>query len=335
MTLLYGLFEISTASLTALGSVSLLGMGDVDTSHYIQECVLQMQERIKPEAGKTRTFLISYTFVFHLVQPLQRISKPFLEGYQSGMRTGDKAYTMWCLCFYVYVLYATGKPLTLIKEQCQASITQMIELKEEDQASSLRTYWQLYFNLMRSSNNIVEISDSTMDKKECAFTPGSHAKFVIVKAIASSLFGRYELGVHLVAEKEEDKQYLKIKGGIIDAQMFWFHRCLYLYAMSRTNKTKKKQYMTQAKCIHKELINSLKNKNPNIFHYTSLLNAEKAALKQKKYQEDDTRKLYNAAINMSARGGYVHDAAFAQERFADYLLSSVGDLQEAKYNLEG
>eukprot|EP00957_Ditylum_brightwellii_P190644 14513538-Ditylum_brightwellii.AAC.1 len=38
---------------------------------------------------------------------------------------------------------------------------------------------------------------------------------------------------------------------------------------------------------------------------------------------------------MAARGGYVHDAALAQERFADYLLNSVGDFQEAKHHLEG
>eukprot|EP00957_Ditylum_brightwellii_P133395 10170573-Ditylum_brightwellii.AAC.1 len=60
--------------------------------------------------------------------------------------------------------------------------------------------------------------------------------------------------------------------------------------MARTTTTKKRKYIARAKCIHKELTNSLKNKNPNIMHYVSLLNAEKAALKQKKNQEDDVKK---------------------------------------------
>eukprot|EP00957_Ditylum_brightwellii_P017018 1283380-Ditylum_brightwellii.AAC.1 len=92
--------------------------------------------------------------------------------------------------------------------------------------------------------------------------------------------------------------------------------------------------MAQAKSIHKELTNSLKNKNPNVLHHVSLLNAEKAVLKQKRNQ-DDVRKMYNDAIAMSARGGYVHDAALAQERLADYLLNIVRDLQEALYHIEG
>jgi len=93
--------------------------------------------------------------------------------------------------------------------------------------------------------------------------------------------------------------------------------------------------MAQVKRIDKELTNSFKNKNANVLHYVSLLNAERAALTRTKNQEDDARKLYNDAISISARGGYVHDAALAQERFADYLLNSVGDYEEAKYHIEG
>eukprot|EP00957_Ditylum_brightwellii_P176906 13475259-Ditylum_brightwellii.AAC.1 len=91
-----------------------------------------------------------------------------------------------------------------------------------------------------------------------------------------------------------------MKGGNFNGLMFWFHRCLCLYAIARTNKTEKIQYMAQAKRIHKDLTNLLKNKNPNVMHYVSLLNAERAALNQKKNQ-DDVRKLYNDAISMSAR----------------------------------
>jgi len=333
MTLSYGLFEWSASSLSGLGVVSLLVVGDVDTSHYIGERALQMQERLKSEAGKAKTLIKSHVFVFHHVKPMQSFSKPLLEGYQSGMRTGGKSDAMWCLLFNVFVLHATGKPLKVIEEQCQASITQMVELKEEEQASHLRMYWQLYFNLMGSSNNTVELSGKAMNEKEIVFTPSSHVAFICVKTIACSLFGMYELGAHLAIEKG-DKQYFKIKGGLMHAPVFLFHRCLCLYAMVQTNKTKDRKYMAQAKRMHKELTDSLKNKNPNILHYVSLLNAEKAALKQKRNQ-DDVRKLYNDAIIMSARGGYVHDAALAQERFADYLLNIAGDCYEAKYHIEG
>eukprot|EP00957_Ditylum_brightwellii_P077627 5899687-Ditylum_brightwellii.AAC.1 len=89
--------------------------------------------------------------------------------------------------------------------------------------------------------------------------------------------------------------------------------------MARTDKTKERKYMAQAKCIHKDLTNSLKNKSPNVLHYVSSLNGEKDALKQKRNQEN-MKKLYNDAIIMSA---------------CDYLLNIVGDFQETKYRIEG
>eukprot|EP00957_Ditylum_brightwellii_P075331 5723994-Ditylum_brightwellii.AAC.1 len=64
---------------------------------------------------------------------------------------------------------------------------------------------------------------------------------------------------------------------------------------------KKRKYIDQAKCIHDELTDSLKKKNPNVTHYVSLLNAELASLRQPKNQEQNVRKLYNNAITISAR----------------------------------
>ena len=74
--------------------------------------------------------------------------------------------------------------------------------------------------LMGSSNNNVELSGKAMDEKEVVFTPVLHVHFIIVKTIASSLFGRYELGAHLVIEKG-DEQYLMMKGGIKYALIFY------------------------------------------------------------------------------------------------------------------
>jgi len=312
--------------------LSLFVNGDVGTAQYIGECALQMQERCESEAGKARTIYIVHTFSFHHVKPMQSFSKPLIEGYQSGMRTGDKDFAMWCLFFNIVTLYMGGKPLKFIEEQCQASISQMDELKEEEHASCLRMFWQLFFNLMGSSNSTIELCGEAINEQEVVFTDASHAAFVVVKIIASSLSGRYELGAHLNIEKG-DKQYLMIKGGINPAFMFWFHRSLCLYAMARKNKKKRRHYMAQAKLIRKEFTKSLKNKNPNVLHYVILLKAEQAALKRKRDQEN-VRKLYNDAITTAARGGYVHDAALAQERFADFLLNEVGDTEGAKYHIE-
>jgi len=268
------------------------------------------------------------------VKPLQSSLKPLVEGYQSGMRTGDKIFAMFCLLGGTISLpYMMGKPLNMIEEQCQASVSQMVELNAKEQAAALKMFWQLCLNLMGLSNNTVELSGKAMDEKELVFTGAVNMYFVLVKNIAFNLFGQYESVASLVIKKEA-QQHLVVKGGSYTALMYTFHRSLSLYAMAQKNRNKKKKYMTKANRLHKELAASLKKGNPNALHYVSFLNAERNALKQKKNREETVEQEYKNAITVSLRGGYVHDAALARERYAQFLLNEVGDIEEAKYQIE-
>uniref|UniRef100_A0A7S4V0M1 Uncharacterized protein n=1 Tax=Ditylum brightwellii TaxID=49249 RepID=A0A7S4V0M1_9STRA len=334
MTLSHGLFEMSAASLSGLGHESLFVMGNLDAAQYIGESALQMQERLKSESGKAKTLINLHILVFNHVKPLQSFSKQYLEGYQSGMRTGDKSYAMWCLYFHLLILYMTGKHLKLVEEHCKLYVRQMAELKEEAQALSLRSYWQSCLNLMGQSNNTIELRGEAMDEKEVVFTVFSHAAFVVAKNMACNFFGEYKAGAS-VAIEQGDEQSIQLKGGTFVSMMFLFHRALSMYAIARKHRKKKRKYTAKANRIRKELTASLNKKNPNVFHYVSILNAEHAASEQKKNQEEIVCQLYNDAIAISARGGYVHDAALAQERFGDFLLNDLGDEEEARYHIEG
>jgi len=221
----------------------------------------------------------------------------------------------------------------LVEELCQECVSQIVELKEEEQASCLKIQWQLYLNLMGLSNNTVEFKGKALDETDIVFTDPVGAMFALAKNIACNLFGEYEMGAHISIEKGY-QQFLKLKGGPFFAMVFSFHRALSLYAMARKDKKKKSKYIAEAKRLRKVLVFSLKKGNPNVSHYVSLLNAEHAALKEKKNKEKTVDTLYKDAILSSTRGGYVHDAALAHVRFADFLLSEVGDTQEAGYHIQ-
>eukprot|EP00957_Ditylum_brightwellii_P104001 7923918-Ditylum_brightwellii.AAC.1 len=165
-TLSNGLFDWSAKSLAALGYLSLVAFSDIDTAHYFGERALQMQERCGSEVGKARMLNSLYVFVFHHLKPLQNFSKPLVESHHIGMRNGDKASAMWSVCNTTILLYIIGKPLKVIEEQCKLSVSQMDELNEEEQASCLRMYWQLCFNLMGLSTNTVEFSGEAMNENK-------------------------------------------------------------------------------------------------------------------------------------------------------------------------
>eukprot|EP00957_Ditylum_brightwellii_P062745 4761647-Ditylum_brightwellii.AAC.1 len=115
----------------------------------------------------------------------------------------------------------------------------MVTLKEKEQASRLRCYWQSFLNLMGSSNSTVELTGKAMNEKEFVFTKFSRVGFVIAKVIACSLFGEYEIGAHLVIEKGSRHKF-RLEGAAMKAMMFLFHRALCLYALARQDKMKKR-----------------------------------------------------------------------------------------------
>jgi hypothetical protein len=94
--------------------------------------------------------------------------------------------------------------------------------------------------------------------------------------------------------------------------------------------TRKKKYAKMAQIFRSKIKKWLDTGNPNVKHYSLLLDAEWMALKGKK---NDAVKQYEAAILLAARGGYQHDAALATERFGEFYLKVMGDRDDAAYQI--
>eukprot|EP00957_Ditylum_brightwellii_P106741 8143546-Ditylum_brightwellii.AAC.1 len=173
----------------------------------------------------------------------------------------------------------------------------MTELKEEEQSTCTRIIWQLCLNLMGQSNATVELRGRAIDEKENSSSVLGNSTFPIIKTIAYSLFGEYELGA---SQEISLLNHFELNGGHFITMMHMFHQALCLYAVAKKNR-KTKKYKTRAKILRKKLTASFKRGNPNVVHYVCLLNAEHAAIDQKK-DAKDVCKLYNDAIVISARG---------------------------------
>ena len=71
--------------------------------------------------------------------------------------------------------------------------------------------------------------------------------------------------------------------------------------------------------------------NPNVLHWKKLLDAE-AAVYNMKYKMAEEN--YYDSIKIASRGGFIHDAALACERYGDLLLKKLKDKESARYQLQ-
>jgi hypothetical protein len=106
------------------------------------------------------------------------------------------------------------------------------------------------------------------------------------------------------------------------------------FEMARTH-PKKRSYKKHAIKARTMIKSWLKMKNPNVQHFEALLDAEMAALagnKKKKVQVAE--KFYQSAIATAARGGFTQDAALANERYGEFMLTVKLDKDDANYYFE-
>ena len=151
--------------------------------------------------------------------------------------------------------------------------------------------------------------------------------FLVMKLFLYSFFGDYESGA---------KHALSFRGrlqkdapGSVYTRLDAYHSALSLLAMGR--KTKQRKYKKAAKRIMRQINGWVLQGDPNAKHFNTLLVAEMAALKGRKEEAD---KKYQDAVIFAARGGFVHDAALASERYAIFLAEDMQDREEASYRMK-
>lgn len=112
-----------------------------------------------------------------------------------------------------------------------------------------------------------------------------------------------------------------------------YHQSVSLYASAqKSSKTlERRRWKRLALKRHKILRGWAKDGCCNVLHYVAALDAELAMLNGAK--KDQVEKLYQKAIVVAARGGWVQDAAVANERLARYFQDH-GETVEAGRRFE-
>ena len=100
-------------------------------------------------------------------------------------------------------------------------------------------------------------------------------------------------------------------------------------AQNGSDKKGRGKFKKLAMKAHGTILGWMSKGNPNVKHYAALLDAEKDVLNGKQLSAE---KNYQSAIAMAARGGFIHDAAIANERYGQYLVST-DDENGAKFHI--
>jgi hypothetical protein len=225
----------------------------------------------------------------------------------------------------------SGRSLKYIAADCSIYSKQMKEFKQVPSFERTLILWQSALNLMGLSENTTILQGEALLVHEAFLNLKSCEQTVALKQVQQSrmyaIYGEHKKGADLSITNGYDLSIVNPGNPSFMVALF----CGGISSFDMARKTKERKFKKHANKIHSTIKSWVRKGNPNAIHYDRLLDAEKAALDGK---SKAAQKNYQSAVVMAARGGFVHDAALANERYGEFLLHDMSDTQEAVFPFE-
>lgn len=157
-------------------------------------------------------------------------------------------------------------------------------------------------------------------------TQGINNRFVNLCLSYSQLFNAYILGdLKLAHQASKVTGFERVMGNHFCNTIHAFYDGMLYLALCR--QTKRQHYRRIATRVVRRLSSLAKSRPVNVVPLLSLLQAEEASLlsTSEVIRRNKVIKLYDLSIKQLVRGGFVHYAAIANERAAEYVANACGD----------
>jgi PAS domain S-box-containing protein len=323
LSIQYGNAFVSSFAYANFGLVLGGMVGNIETGYKFGQLALKLLSQSNSHSLKARTFHLVHYFIIHWKQHIRESLEPLLEGYQSGLETGDLQFAAYCAYDCCYKSFAIGKELVEIEREMRAYTEGIRQIKQELALNWSQIFQQSVSNLMGySANNPTLLVGEFYNEEDglpqhVAANDGT-AVFLLNfnKLFLCYLFSEY---AQAVKNSASAKSYL-IQGRTTPLEPLY-----YLYdSLAKLATYPESRTQVQAEILKNVAFNQEKMKQwayyapMNYLHKYHLVEAEKARVLDQLLEAEE---FYEQAIAGARENGYIQDEALAYELAAKHYLA--------------
>ncbi len=338
LSIQYGNGSISPVSYSSYGFILCGVIGDIDTGYEWGQLALNLLNKLNVKEFKAKTWNMVHLLINHWKNHTKNTLPYLLEGYHSGLETGDLEYAMIIIHGYCYNSYLIGKQLNQVEKEINLYTDSIKNFKNDLVITWQKMWHQTVLNLLGQGEDLCQLIGTSFNVKTMLSvlqSAKSGAGLYVLycnQLMLSYLFREYKLAVQNAIEAEK---YLINVTSLSTIPLFYFYDALTQLAIYNQVDTFQQELILERVQSHQIKMRKWADYAPmNYLHKFYLVAAEKARVMG---ENMSAMELYDKAIALAKQNEYLHEEALGYELAAKFYLSQDKKLiaraymQEARY----
>jgi len=294
---------------------------DIDSSFRIGQFSLMLLSTMPNKAINAKVLNMAYAFIQIWKRPVRDSLQPLIEGYQSGLETGDLEYAAYGAYNHCGLAYCAGMELESLKDEMEDYGAAIEQFKQETALNFHRIFWQSVLNWLKPIEYPECLSGEVYNEAEMLPLHKlnndhySICTLYINKLILAYVFEKYQQAREYAVIAEE---YAPAVAGSFKFSLIYFYGSLAQLTAYSSLKLSEKQALLETVATYQNKLKSWANKAPmNFLHKFYLVEAERYRILGEKLLAMEN---YDRAIAGAQENGYTQEEALANELAAKFYL---------------
>ncbi|HEY9626963.1 MAG TPA: AAA family ATPase [Coleofasciculaceae cyanobacterium] len=322
LSIQYGNAFASPVAYATFGLILCGMVKDIESGYQFGQLALRFLSHPDTHSLKAKILMIVYGFIIHWKEHNREILKPLLEGYQSGLETGDLEHAAYCAYAYCAQSYRTAKQLVEVERDAATYSEAIRQIKQKTVLTWIQVIQQTVLNLMKSSVNPTRLIGEVYNEEnrlpqQAAANDGSGIFYVYFnKLFLCYLFSEYAQAVENSAMAE---RYLIHITATPFEPLYYFYSSLARLATYPGSSAQTQEEILKKVAVSQEQMKQWADYAPmNHLHKYYLVQAEIARVVGQLLEAEE---FYEQAIQGSKDNSYLQEEALAYELAAKFYLN--------------
>jgi predicted ATPase/signal transduction histidine kinase len=294
---------------------------DIETGYKFGQLALNLLENLNIKNFQSKVLTLNYTFIQHWQDHIKYSLQPLLEGYKSGMETGDLEYAGYCVNAHHFNSFYIGEELGELTREMANYTNVYLSIKQQVAQNHFNIHFQTALNLLNQATEPCELIGSAYNEQLMLPKHQSDNESITIgflyinKMMLAYLFYEYNQAKENAAIAEK---YLIYLTGLTHIPLFHFYDSLTQLALYKTS-TKPEQDDILAKVqINQDKMEKWAYYAPNNYlHKFYLVEAERHRINN---EYAIAIEYYDQAIALAQENEYINEEALAYELAGKFYL---------------